>query len=106
MARRDDRAYREYVRKKQRRQWGCHARKVVLDQPGRATKSTPKRTRIDGNAVREQHDDVSGTRDQPRMARAAAEGNLEVLAAVWRKRPGEHRHQPIVDDDADSLPAQ
>src|SRR6266550_7306203 len=45
MARRDDRAYREYVREEQRRQPGCPAREVVLDQRGRATChcSTPER---------------------------------------------------------------
>jgi hypothetical protein len=37
MARRDDRAYREYVREEQRRQPGCPAREVVLDQPRHAT---------------------------------------------------------------------
>ena len=37
MARRDDRAYREYVREKQRRQPGCPARKLVLDQRIQAT---------------------------------------------------------------------
>ena len=56
--------------------------------------------------VRDQHDDVSGTRDRLRMTRAAAEGNLEILAAVWRKRPGKHLHQPVFDDDSGSLPAQ
>ena len=38
LARRDDRAYREYVREEQRRQPGCPAREVVLDQRGQATK--------------------------------------------------------------------
>ena len=37
MARRDDRAYREYVREEQRRQPGCPARKLVLDQRIQAT---------------------------------------------------------------------
>ena len=37
MARRDDREYREYLREEQRRQPGCPAREVVLDQRGRAT---------------------------------------------------------------------
>jgi hypothetical protein len=37
LARRDDRAYREYVREEQRRQPGCPAREVVLDQPRHAT---------------------------------------------------------------------
>ena len=37
MARRDDREYREYVREEQRRQPGCPAREVVLDQRGQAT---------------------------------------------------------------------
>jgi len=37
-ARRDDREYREYLREEQRRQAGCPARKVVLDQRGQATK--------------------------------------------------------------------
>ena len=37
MARRDDREYREYLRKEQRRQPGCPAREVVLDQPIQAT---------------------------------------------------------------------
>jgi hypothetical protein len=36
MARRDDREYREYLRKEQRRQPGCPAREVVLDQRGQA----------------------------------------------------------------------
>ena len=38
MARRDDREYREYLREEQRRQPGCPAREVVLDQRGQATK--------------------------------------------------------------------
>src|SRR5205809_438954 len=37
LARRDDRAYREYVRKEQRSQTGCPARDMVLDRRGRAT---------------------------------------------------------------------
>ena len=37
MARRDDREYREYLREEQRRQPGCPAREVVLDQRGQAT---------------------------------------------------------------------
>ena len=37
MARRDDRAYREYVREEQRRQPGCPARKLVVDQRIQAT---------------------------------------------------------------------
>ena len=37
MARRDDREYREYLREEQRRQTGCPAREVVLDQRGQAT---------------------------------------------------------------------
>jgi hypothetical protein len=32
MARRDDREYREYLREEQRRQPGCPAREVALDQ--------------------------------------------------------------------------
>src|SRR5215475_1591831 len=36
MARRDDREYREYLREEQRRQPGCPAREVVLDQRGQA----------------------------------------------------------------------
>jgi len=39
MARRDDREYREYLREEQRRQPGCPAREVVLDQRGQATGS-------------------------------------------------------------------
>ena len=39
MARRDDREYREYLREEQRRQPGCPAREVVLDQRGQATRS-------------------------------------------------------------------
>jgi len=39
MARRDDREYRQYLRKEQRRQPGCPAREVVLDQRGQATSS-------------------------------------------------------------------
>ena len=38
LARRDDREYREYLREEQRRQTGCPAREVVLDQRGQATK--------------------------------------------------------------------
>jgi hypothetical protein len=38
-ARRDDREYREYLREEQRRQPGCPAREVVLDQRGRATRT-------------------------------------------------------------------
>ena len=41
MARRDDREYREYLREEQRRQPGCPAREVVLDQRGRATSRLP-----------------------------------------------------------------
>ena len=37
MARRDDREYREYLREEQRRQPGCPAREMVLDQRGQAT---------------------------------------------------------------------
>ena len=37
MARRDDREYRECLRKEQRSQPGCPAREVVLDQPIQAT---------------------------------------------------------------------
>jgi hypothetical protein len=37
MARRDDRAYREYAREEQRRQPGCPARKLVVDQRIQAT---------------------------------------------------------------------
>ena len=37
LARRDDREYREYLREEQRRQPGCPAREVVLDQRGQAT---------------------------------------------------------------------
>jgi len=37
LARRDDRAYREYSREEQRRQAGCPAREVVLLQRGQAT---------------------------------------------------------------------
>ena len=37
MARRDDREYREYLRKEQRSQPGCPARKAVLLQRGQAT---------------------------------------------------------------------
>ena len=37
MARREDREYREYLREEQRRQPGCPAREVVLDQRGPAT---------------------------------------------------------------------
>jgi hypothetical protein len=37
LARRDDREYRQYLRKEQRRQPGCPAREVVLDQRGQAT---------------------------------------------------------------------
>jgi hypothetical protein len=33
----DDREYREYLREEQRRQPGCPAREVVLDQRGQAT---------------------------------------------------------------------
>ena len=40
MARRDDREYREYLRKEQRRQPGCPGREVVLDQRGQATSTT------------------------------------------------------------------
>jgi len=40
MARRDDRAYREYVREEQRSQPGCPARKPVLDQREQATSLT------------------------------------------------------------------
>jgi hypothetical protein len=36
LARRDDREYREYLREEQRRQAGCPAREVVLDQRGQA----------------------------------------------------------------------
>jgi hypothetical protein len=39
MARRDDREYREYLREEQRRQPGCPAREVVLDQRVRVTRS-------------------------------------------------------------------
>src|SRR5437773_9147544 len=53
MARRDDRGYREYLREEQRRQAGCPAREVVLDQRGQAT--SPKRpahpARSDGSAA-------------------------------------------------------
>src|SRR5688572_18729165 len=38
MARRDDRTYREYVREEQRRQPGCPARKLVVDQRIQATR--------------------------------------------------------------------
>jgi hypothetical protein len=38
MARRDDREYREYLREEQRRQPGCPAREVGLDQRGQATR--------------------------------------------------------------------
>jgi hypothetical protein len=38
LARRDDRGYREYLREEQRRQAGCPAREVVLDQRGQATR--------------------------------------------------------------------
>ena len=41
MARRDDRAYREYVSEEQRRQPGCPAREVVLDQREQATRGVP-----------------------------------------------------------------
>ena len=37
LARRDDREYREYLREEQRRQTGCPAREVVLDQRIQAT---------------------------------------------------------------------
>ena len=37
MARRDDREYREYLRKEQRSQPGCPAHEVVLVQRGQAT---------------------------------------------------------------------
>ena len=36
LARRDDREYREYLSEEQRRQPGCPAREVVLDQRGQA----------------------------------------------------------------------
>jgi hypothetical protein len=39
LARRDDREYREYLREEQRRQTGCPAREVVLDQRIQATRS-------------------------------------------------------------------
>jgi hypothetical protein len=39
MARRDDQAYRPYVREEQRSQPGCPAREVVLLQRGQATRS-------------------------------------------------------------------
>jgi hypothetical protein len=38
MARRDDRAYREYSREEQHRQPGCPARKTLLIQPIQATR--------------------------------------------------------------------
>ena len=38
VARRDDRAYPEYLREEQRSQPGCPAREVVLDQRGQATR--------------------------------------------------------------------
>jgi len=44
MARRDDREYREYLREEQRRQPGCPAREVVLDQPIQATSSPARMT--------------------------------------------------------------
>src|SRR6266513_835608 len=37
LSRRDDREYREYLREEQRRQTGCPAREVVLDQRGQAS---------------------------------------------------------------------
>jgi hypothetical protein len=37
MTRRDDREYREYLREEQRRQPGCPASDLVLDERGRAT---------------------------------------------------------------------
>jgi hypothetical protein len=43
LTRRDDREYREYLREEQRRQTGCPARKVVLDQPIQATSRTMKK---------------------------------------------------------------
>src|SRR5882672_10191996 len=43
LARRDDRGYREYLREEQRRQAGCPAREVVLDQRGQATRSRSPR---------------------------------------------------------------
>ena len=45
MARRDDREYREYLREEQRRQPGCPAREVVLDQRGQATRRGVLRSR-------------------------------------------------------------
>ena len=44
LARRDDREYREYLREEQRRQTGCPAREVVLDQRGRASSEASPQT--------------------------------------------------------------
>ena len=44
MARRDDREYREYLRAEQRRQPGCPAREVVLDQRGQASSEASPQT--------------------------------------------------------------
>ena len=45
MTRRDDREYREYLREEQRRQPGCPAREVVLDQRGQAASQPTARFR-------------------------------------------------------------
>src|SRR5688572_27202960 len=58
MARRDDREYREYLRKEQRSQPGCPARKAVLLQRGQATRqatSSPLFFRAGAGMLLDQH---------------------------------------------------
>ena len=68
MARRDDREYREYLREEQRRQPGCPAREMVLDQREQATRPcvTPdRRCRLRRNGAVWRHTTLPDARTSP-----------------------------------------
>jgi hypothetical protein len=76
LARRDDREYREYLRKEQRSQPGCPAREVVLDQRGQATSLVECLLGFTRGPLRSTH--RAGVRggDPGVVAKTAAEGLL------------------------------
>jgi hypothetical protein len=51
MARRDDRGYREYLRKEQRRQPGCPARELCREPRGQDTRCVHCTPRVSGDIV-------------------------------------------------------
>ena len=90
MARRDDREYREYLREEQRRQPGCPAREVVLDQREQATSpATRSSGRTSACSIPARR---TISRTTPRPVRTCRDGSTSDRRPVeGPRRPAEER---------------